>query len=238
MTKDQSTYKGGVVIIGSLFWDPDRENWRNSNLLPDRKLWIAVKAPIRYGRVSSSRKNTYSMIFSTDCDTEHQRGVAKFAPFTGPVTLERLHQQSVALINAEKNEIAANYAHYHWTWGTLGIKLNPKLPALNVKEITDSWKVKFDPRDLKKDDYKLGQEKSALDDEGNLQIDWPKELDNYDFFIATATKPKIETYPGPSDIASLMIRQDYKEYFENNKASGITTASDGEIDKFMQKKSS
>ncbi len=231
---DKPTYKGGVLIIGSLYWDLDRENWRNANLVPDKNSWIAVKAPIRYGRISSSRKNTYSMIFSKECDTEQLRGVAKFAPFHGPVTIDGLHQQSVVLINAEKNESKGSYTNYHWSWGSLGLKLNPKLSADSVKNITDSWKAKFNAGELKKDEYKLGQESSMLDDTGMLNMEWPKELDAYDFFIATATKPKIETYPGPVEIAGLMIKKGYQDYFQKNKESGITTASDNEIDRHMQ----
>ena len=54
----------GVLIIGSLYWDnANREQWRQERLDPNHKL--CVHAPIRYGRQSANRGNSYTMVFST-----------------------------------------------------------------------------------------------------------------------------------------------------------------------------
>ncbi|MGA2681849.1 MAG: hypothetical protein ABSF44_08630 [Candidatus Bathyarchaeia archaeon] len=59
--------KGGVLVIGSLLWD-DSENrvrWREKNLDIESKFQVYL--PIRYGRLSSTRNNTYTMVFSNKC---------------------------------------------------------------------------------------------------------------------------------------------------------------------------
>src|SRR5271165_777112 len=64
----------GILIIGSLYWDSDRQTWRNSRLLMDQAL--TVRAPIRYGRRSGRRGDTYTMVFSRQC----KLGQAKVVP--------------------------------------------------------------------------------------------------------------------------------------------------------------
>jgi len=67
--------KGGVIIVGSLIWedhlkaedrDNIRRNWRRVNLIDNSS---PSKVPIRYGRKSQSRDDTYTMIFSKSCET-------------------------------------------------------------------------------------------------------------------------------------------------------------------------
>jgi hypothetical protein len=58
--------RAGVLIVGSLAWDQSacRQDWRENRLrLEDRQL---VTAPIRYGRRSPARDNTYTIVFSAD----------------------------------------------------------------------------------------------------------------------------------------------------------------------------
>jgi hypothetical protein len=76
--------KIGVLIIGSLDWEskdygddfseelgrhgrtlcPRRVEWRNSRLMGDVGSEFRVNVPIRYGRLSRSRDDTYTMVFS------------------------------------------------------------------------------------------------------------------------------------------------------------------------------
>lgn len=58
----------GLLIIGSLFWDTDngdyRESWRASRLdLPDKQI---VSAPIRYGRKSGTWGDAFTMILDSN----------------------------------------------------------------------------------------------------------------------------------------------------------------------------
>ncbi len=56
--------RGGVIIIGSLLWDNkiSRQEWRKNDLYNRNR--FKVNVPIRYGRCSDTRNNTYTMIFS------------------------------------------------------------------------------------------------------------------------------------------------------------------------------
>lgn len=55
--------RGGILIIGSLLWDNgQRDAWRRLRLRVGEKVY--VKAPIRYGRRSQGRGNTFTMTFA------------------------------------------------------------------------------------------------------------------------------------------------------------------------------
>ena len=70
--------KFGVLIIGSLRWDNDnRKNWREERLDIDQA--VTVGAPIRYGRRSSKRGCTFTMVFSNSCQPDHL-GTALLVP--------------------------------------------------------------------------------------------------------------------------------------------------------------
>jgi hypothetical protein len=69
----------GVLVVGSLDWestiyggafvatlDPVRSNWRKTRLKVDKRSTQYVRVPIRYGRLSESRGNTYTMVFSPE----------------------------------------------------------------------------------------------------------------------------------------------------------------------------
>ncbi len=73
--------KGGVLIIGSLLWDKEkiRVDWKENYL--DNKNSKTIAAPIRYGRISSDRHCTFTMIFSSECKETNKLGTARFVPF-------------------------------------------------------------------------------------------------------------------------------------------------------------
>jgi hypothetical protein len=59
---DRKPLSIGVLTIGSLYWDERRKAWRDSRLnLGDS--WN-VPMRIRYGRLSTGRDNSYTMVFS------------------------------------------------------------------------------------------------------------------------------------------------------------------------------
>jgi hypothetical protein len=98
---------GGVLIIGSLIWDRENENrirWRNDFL--DQAGQIKVPAPIRYGRVSSGRCCTFSMVFSDECNRPELKGTAILVPFANnPVDLRMLKAHTSQLMKAERNKV-------------------------------------------------------------------------------------------------------------------------------------
>ena len=96
---------GGVLIVGSLLWDIDKQriSWRNGCLKIQTK--IAVPAPIRYGRISN-RKCTYTMVLSNECNEPALQGEGMFVPFSNnPINLDKIKIQSQELIKAERKKI-------------------------------------------------------------------------------------------------------------------------------------
>jgi len=59
--------KAGILIIGSLLWDPERDSWRKRRRL-QVGLGKPVQVPIRYGRRSTTRGNTFTMIFTSGAE--------------------------------------------------------------------------------------------------------------------------------------------------------------------------
>src|SRR6266436_291433 len=72
----------GVLIIGSLLWDSEKERpaWRGARL--NVAAAQTVTAPIRYGRLSESRDNSYTMVFSRMCPA----GQAKLVPCSNTIS--------------------------------------------------------------------------------------------------------------------------------------------------------
>ncbi|MEI6265833.1 MAG: hypothetical protein WCP74_12060 [Sphingobacteriia bacterium] len=233
--KKEILLNGGVLIIGSLLWDTDnqRQKWRNNSLEVDRR--ILVPAPIRYGRVSKERSCTFSMVFSNDCNQDNQIGEAIFVPFKdNPLNFEKMEFQTQELIKSERKKETLDSDKFNWGWGTLTISVNPKI--LNetsekfnqAKLLLSYWRDKYS-NGFNPNDYKVGQELPVLDKQGILNFSWTEKLNDFDFFIATATKPEREHYPTSKHIADRMLANEYSDYFRNNVQFGISTFQDKEI---------
>lgn len=226
---------GGVLIIGSLLWDTDelRDNWRRTCLDIDNGLH--VPAPIRYGRESTERHCTFSMVFSTECNTADQQGKAFFVPFrNNPISLKEIQFHATELIKAEYKKKTLDFDRHNWSWGALAIAINPKNldkaseKHAQTKILLDFWGERYGNA-FNPDDYKIGQEIPAVNKQGILSFQWVNELNDFDFVIATATKPNRNIYPTSKNISDRIIVNEYSEYFDKNVAHGITTYQDGEI---------
>ena len=118
--------KGGVLIIGSLIWDKSaiRTKWRKLCLNEEGKINTPVK--IRYGRRSTSREDTYSMIFSNHPSTEFGQGL--ILPFKEEIkNFRQIERQSFALANAEGIWKETDKPKIYAGWGTVGILFNPEI---------------------------------------------------------------------------------------------------------------
>ena len=222
-------FKGGVIIIGSLFWEKSskRIKWRELYLkLIDNK--IPVKVRIRYGRESSTRKKTFTMIFSNHSSTAF--GQAMILPLKESIKNARiLEKQAFALASAEglwKNSGAS----LNKSWGTVGLLINPNIEVSRSLEIIkERWTKIYQEYKFDNTDYTIDNEPAIIDKNGFLKMDWTDEMNEFDFLIATLTVPKPKALLNAKDIYDRMNESGYNEYFINNQKHNILTFQDEEI---------
>jgi hypothetical protein len=220
----------GVLIIGSLLWDSDkgRPAWRNGRLLMCSAQ--NVTAPIRYGRLSDSRGNTYTMVFSRLCAA----GQAKLIRCSHSISTsqdliaEAEHLWKAEQPRAEAHQIATD-------WGCVALLCNPKRQI--PPDLLTGWAER-----VKEPDYgnvtQTQAEGVLVSDDGLLRIDWPQlvaggEAD-VDLILVTANDPEITlsspTYPSAQVIADAWNRaRHHVEYFWKNIDNGIRTFEDDQI---------
>lgn len=221
----------GILIIGSLLWDDRRSPWRDARL--DMASIYTVTVPIRYGRLSGSRGNTYTMVFSRLCES----GQAKMVHCSHKVSsLEDLIDEAEALWKAEQP--AAAPGRIAVDWGCVTLLCNPerKIP----KDILQGWanRVGREP------DYghvsQTEEEGILVSKDGLLQIVWPRLVEDgvpaqLDLLIATANDAEITaaspSYPEPKTIANAWnaAASRHAEYFWKNLDNGIRTFQDDAI---------
>lgn len=229
-------FKGGAIIIGSLFWEnkPKRIKWRQVYLeTTDNKIPVNVR--IRYGRKSSTRQDTFTMIISNHPNTEF--GTAYILPFKEKIKNARnLESQAFAMAGAEglwkKSEPSLNKS-----WGTVGLLINPKLEeSRNLEIIKERWTKIYSEYNFNPSDYTIEKEPEMIDKNGFLKIEWTDEMNEFDFLIATLTVPYPKSLLAEKIIAEKINKTGYDEYFMNNYKNGIRTFQDDEIIKKLNKK--
>lgn len=237
---------GGVLIIGSLLWQPNlgntdntiRKDWRDSRLKIRSK--IAVSAPIRYGRESGGR--IYTMTFSNSC--RKKPGNAFVSAFqNNPIkTYDDLLREATELSRAEGMGGKFMEANRSGIWGVLGILFNENGIEKTKKAAILTWwetKLRAEPLypDFRYKDFKLGTESPCILQNGNLNFPWitavntkdSKRLNQLDFLLATATMPTNIKYPSIKKMVSSVQNDTVREYFKNNNARGIVTHQDERI---------
>ncbi len=179
----------GILIIGSLLWDAQkgRPAWRSERL--DLARAQTVTAPIRYGRLSGSRGNSYTMVFSRLCPV----GRAKLIPCSHTIlSAADLIAEAEWLWKAEQpdakpHRIAAK-------WGCVAPLCNP---ARNIPDhLLKGWEelVRREPNYGQVSQTK--EEGDLVEPNGLLRIEWPRLVDrnapaDLDLLIVTATDPEI-----------------------------------------------
>lgn len=222
----------GILIIGSLKWDLGRASWRENRLRMNGAL--PVTAPIRYGRKSTSRGGTYTMVFSRGCPA----GQAIVAPCASAVSsTEDLVAEAEHLWAAERNSQTRSHT-VSATWGCISLLPNPALAI--PKSIIDGWAARISSEPQYGNVPQADGEGELVSKAGILQIAWPRlvgEGENRlpDLLLATATHPTLQG--SPSDYPSVeMIAHAWNadtdgnvEYFRQNAAHGIRTFQDEAI---------
>jgi hypothetical protein len=208
----------GILIIGSLLWDRrcEREAWRASHL--DIAHAFHVKVPIRYGRRSASRGNTFTMTIHLG----GSYGQAVVVPCRiGECDIGALFSEAEALWKAEQpdappGKIAAS-------WGCVGLLFRDQPPPADWSA---SWADGFRARQA--------SHVPPLDGKGFLNIPWPQTVSggtiDADLILATATRANNKR-PTSNEIADAWIDQNggNERYFFENVRHGIRTPEDSQI---------
>lgn len=224
----------GILMIGSLYWETNREEWRKARL--DWKRQFDVRVPIRYGRKSSTRGNTYTMVFSPS----GQMGRAKVVQCKKRVvTSMDIVDEARLLWAAERNvassqEVSAN-------WGSVALLINPSIEI--PRTVADGWASHVSAEGGYGEVGCLPEEAPMIE-QGQLRIPWPTRVTGEPIplamVLATATNPELgpenPTYPPAAQIAEAWNRDPGKNvrYFWNNRDCGINTSQDEEIIRFLQ----
>ena len=230
----------GVLIVGSLYWDlaPHRKDWRANRLNLDDERF--VRAPIRYGRRSSTRGCSYTMVFSLGVVGADQSGRAIVVPCKHRAHgIDDLSREAKCLWAAERKP-GAQTGSLSADWGCVALLVNPnRAESEPVRKLSSGW------TDRVSNERCYGQLNSAVNEDvvvdelGFLRIPWPETEDppdlEVDVLLATATNPTIVDghYPSPEQIADAWNRSDgknYVDYFCKNRAHGIRTSQDNIIE--------
>lgn len=230
--------RAGALIAGSLIWDqhPLRVSWRTKRLRVDRRL--RVPAPLRYGRCSSSRSGTYTMVFSPRCvDSGYGTGTALAVPFAMTVeSVDDLVREATELWRAECKSDSEGRGVISAAWGSVGMVVRPDLPARVEWEAAWATAVSRSPRygnlagphgDARAVDRQTGLAGFAWNALG-------KEAGGeFDVLLFAATKASLVDgrYPTPEEVAEAWrVAPLEAKYFKRNRDWGITTRQDAEIE--------
>jgi hypothetical protein len=233
----------GVLIIGSLFWDPSRVRcrWRQERLDCASKRFVT--APIRYGKKTRKRGDTYTMVFARSCSEPARIGRALAVPVLADCREpEHLFYEAQCLWAAERDieQIEGISAD----WGKVCVLKNPRTEPGD--RILRSWLKHIGEIRASYTALPTAHGEDALLDPatGLALFEWPtdtatsKALADFDLLLMTATKPSLvgQRYPTVAEIASAW-RDDGGSnvmYFYNNRHCGITTFEDDAIQAILR----
>ncbi|HEX7051970.1 MAG TPA: hypothetical protein VF188_17310 [Longimicrobiales bacterium] len=230
--------RAGILIIGSLYWDdtPIRNAWRRERLAADRA--ARVVAPIRYGRQSDKREQTFSMVFSTRCYApDCGLGTGLVVPCVNDVaTADDLVEEAMALWRAEAEDAAADATAADW--GAVALLVNPRGAA--PASLLGTWRRWYRSQPQRPQWDRTFDDPAPMNPDGFLYCHWPvlagsDEPADFDILLATPTLPRVlpddRGYPAGERIARAWIEHDdgHEAYFFRNVASGIRTFQDAEI---------
>ena len=232
--------KGAVLIIGSLLWEDEinslnkeqgllRVEWRKKLDFENK---IRVQVPIRYGRKSSSKRCTYTMVFSNSVES---MGIAFVVPFKRDANcFEDIKIQALELSVAEGISTEKYPNRLIASWGAVGILFNNEKGNIYDKHKED-WHKEFNNHYFDNKDYKLGKEEPSIQQNGelNFYVEFPGEID---YVFATPVKPNVNEYPTIEKITDSIIESKpiYKTYVVENFNNGIRVKDDDEIIKRLK----
>lgn len=225
--------QGAVLVIGSLLWENEkntldskqgklRENWRK-NLDLEKK--VPIEVPIRYGRKSTSKRCTYTMVISNSVTN---LGTAYIIPFKKEIeNFKELKDQALELSEAEGISTTKYPKRLIASWGAVGITFN-EIEEKKFKEIKNKWHQEF--TSFENTDYKIGNEQPSIRENGELYFEF-NVPDDIDYVFATPVKPNISEYPTTDRIVEAIIESSprYDTYVKENFNNGIRVHGDEKI---------
>lgn len=231
------------MMIGSLYWDKKdvRINWRKSRLADEQ---FDVLAPIRYGRLSATRGNTYTMVFSRLCIRKsYGFGSAKVVTCKNKANnIEDIIEEAKFLWAAERNKDKMNNKFWA-SWGAIGLLCNPRtsFPA----NYFSNWTNITTNSDSYGNISHTKSETPVLSKGGFLKLPWPIIINQgkplaLDIILATATDPTLDintgAYPKAKVIAEAWKKDNQRndDYFWENRKHGIHTFQDKAIDNILK----
>lgn len=231
---ERKSLRIGVLIIGSLYWDERRQAWRKSRLNTGESYTVPLR--IRYGRLSTGRDHTYTMVFSGQAGEGRAKIVRCCQDIKNPGELD---VEANELWAAERNVKADGSIASDW--GCVALLCNPasKVSA----EFTDAWAARVRAiSGYGRIPHSPG-EATPVTAKGLLQMPWPviagtTDRVPLDLLIATANHPSLagepKSYPAPKTIADAWLAKkaaenDRVSYFRNNVANGISSFEDADI---------
>jgi hypothetical protein len=239
--------QGAVLVIGSLFWENEqnaiepekgkgREEWRKEHLRIEEK--SSVYCDIRYGRISGSRFNTYTMVFSNGAPA---RGTGWLIPLQKSVEggdwLLDIFKEALALSRAEGIDGAGSRRLYK-SWGAVALALSPAFqtdhPELAAR-IKEEWVKLY--KDFDNHPFQFAGEEPAITQEGflNVSLEWSEIKAQTDFILTTVTASSGSLDPNPRMIYKAMANANptYYTYFLENAKNGISTFQDEQIEQLL-----
>lgn len=189
---------------------------------------VRVPIRIRYGRKSSSRSNTFTMVFSNVSSVGH--GSAIVIPFNEKLkSFRSLEKQALAMSRAEgiwrNGESTLNCP-----WGAVGLLINPSLESSGgLKVIKERWRNIYSKYEFDNSMFNLEGETELISEDGFLNLEWTQEMSAFDFILATITQPNPRRLIDVSEIAEAINQSKYDQYFLKNIENGIRTFQDSLI---------
>ncbi len=228
----------GILIIGSLYWDRSRVRcrWRQNRLgcTGDH----GVRVPIRYGRRSSKRGNTFTMVFARSCSEDEKLGTGLVIPTRAECCEpEHLVDEAEHLWAAERD--SEDVSGICAGWGKVCVLKNPQGKA--SEEFLKAWRARITAAGNAYTSVSTAEREEPVLDAttGDALFNWPTDnetkqpLLDFDLLLMTTTAPTLKKrqYPTAKEIADAWRadQSDNVRYFHNNRHHGITTFEDEQI---------
>ncbi len=255
----------GVLVVGSLDWESKdydlsfpreldekdherigrRTKWRRNRLRTDAASEFVVRVPIRYGRKSGNRGNTFTMVFSPEY--ENRLGVAKAILCAAEVSsIRELVAEAEELWVAESSN--SQRGKLSSSWGCVALVAPDDFlnhpDQFERRALLEGWAARASQEEsygkLKFSDEDIRVAGGPVIANGCLRMGWPKLLDGnplpLDLLLATPTDPEIgsKNYPTAEDIAKAWnCAPKFVYYFRYNASVGIQTADDNAIERLL-----